>query len=367
MAQFVWIIFSLYYLLLTVILIRWEKLIRQKNYAAAAIKISVVIPVRNEAQTITGLLGDLSRQTQLPEEVVVVNDHSTDQTVQVVEQWMQQNTLLPVRIIELTEGEQGKKQALSAAVTQARGEVIVTTDGDCRVDEGWLQSMASMFSSDQIKLVAGAVRLRPETFFGAMQQLEQAALTGTSAAFISLGIPVMCSGANLAYRKGVFAEVNGYKGNEHIASGDDEFLLKKIQARYPRGIAFNADPGSVVTTAPVRSVSELINQRVRWAGKWRSQFGVTSWLAMFIFVAHLTFLSLPALAMAWVVSLGTVSILVLIKLFMELVYLNRISKWMKAPVNVHAFAALQFLYPPYVVFFGLISNWLKATWKGRKI
>jgi biofilm PGA synthesis N-glycosyltransferase PgaC len=367
MTLLVYGIFSLYYLLLVVILVRWKRLALQTGHDAAAITISVVIPVRNEAQTITGLLHDLSKQTLLPDEVILVNDHSTDQTVQTVEQWMQQNTRLPVRIIEMADGVQGKKKAIAAAVAQAQGEVIVTTDGDCRVDEEWLQSIASTFSSDKIKLVAGAVRLKADTFFGAMQQLEQAALTGTSAAFISLGIPVMCSGANLAYRKVVFNEVNGYAGNEHIASGDDEFLLKKIGARYPGGIVFNADRRSVVTTTPVKSVGELIHQRVRWAGKWRSPFGISSWLAMFIFVFHLTLLSLPLLAMAWVVSLGTVSILVLIKLFMELIYLKRISNLMKAPVNLHAFAVLQFLYPPYVVFFGFISNWLKATWKGRKI
>jgi cellulose synthase/poly-beta-1,6-N-acetylglucosamine synthase-like glycosyltransferase len=367
MAILVWVIFILYYLLLAVILVRWQRLTRAKGRYATSIKISVVIPVRNESETITGLLRDLTNQTLLPDEVIVVNDHSTDQTAQVVENWMQQHAWLPVRMIDLNEGEQGKKKAITAAVAQARGEVIVTTDGDCRVGEEWLQSVAAQFSSDTVKMVAGAVKLKANTFFGAMQQLEQAALTGTAAAFISLGMPVMCSGANLAYRRVVFSEVNGYEGNEHVASGDDEFLLKKIRARYPGGIVFNADLKSVVISTPVKSISELIHQRVRWAGKWRNEFGISSWLAMFIFVVHLTFLSLPLLAMAWVVSLGTVSILVLIKLFLELIFLKHISNWMKAPVNVHAFVVLQFLYPPYVVFFALISNGLKPTWKGRKI
>lgn len=367
MAILVWAIFILYCLLLVFMLARWHRLTRAKPFNAFVKSISVVIPVRNEAHTITALLTDLSKQTHIPAEVILVNDHSTDNTVQVVQHWMHQHNPFSLRIIELANDEYGKKKAIAAAVAQAKGEVIVTTDADCRVGEDWLLAMASRFSDEGIKLVAGSVRLKSESFFGDMLQLEQTALTGISASFISVGVAVMCTGANLAYRTEVFNEVSGYKGNEHVASGDDEFLLKKIAARYPRGIAFNADPRSLVTTTPVSSAAELLNQRVRWAGKWRQQLGVSSLLAIYIFMFHLTVLSLPVLAMLWVVSLGTVSLLVLIKLFLELLLLIRISKWMNTPFNVHAFAALQFLYTPYVVFFALISNGLKANWKGRKI
>jgi cellulose synthase/poly-beta-1,6-N-acetylglucosamine synthase-like glycosyltransferase len=360
-------IFILYFLLLGFLLIGWGRLTHTRNGLPAA-RISVVISVRNEERNITELLSALCSQTFKPLEVILVDDHSTDHTVEIVETWKKTNASLPLRIIKLGQDAAGKKKAIATAVAQAKGDVIVTTDADCRVGAGWLLSIATRFSDEQVKLVAGAVRLAPGNFFGELQQVEQAALTGTTAAFIVINKPVMCNGANLAYRKAVFTEVNGYEGNEHIASGDDEFLLKKISARYPQGVAFNANPGSVVTTRPALSAWEFINQRVRWAGKWRKQqFGVSSVLALFVFLFNLTFLSIPLLAMQWVVSLGTVSLLLLIKLFLELVCLKRITTWMGTPFNIHAFAALQFLYPPYVVFFGLISNWLNATWKGRKI
>lgn len=328
----------------------------------------MVIPVRNEEKTITDLLNDIAKQTQQPLEVIVVNDHSTDNTKSVVEAWLKQHHALALRIIELKDGVCGKKKALTEAVTQAKGDVIVTTDADCRVGAGWLQSMGHCFSNYWVKLVAGAVRLEPENFFGELQQLEQAALTGITAAFISAKRPVMCNGANLAYRKDVFFEVNGYEGNKHVASGDDEFLLKKVAAHYPGGVVFNFGKASLVTTRPVLSFNEFFNQRIRWAGKWRQQsVGVSTLLALSVFIFHGTYLLLPALSMFWIISLGTLSALVLLKLLLEFICLKRISNWMSMPFNIHAFATLQFLYSPYVIFFGLISNWLTATWKGRKI
>ncbi|MFN3840732.1 MAG: glycosyltransferase [Cyclobacteriaceae bacterium] len=367
MAVIVSGIFILYYLLLLFLLAGWRRGGRYTD-KAPAIRISVVIPVRNEEHSITNLLNDLARQSVPPYEVIVVDDHSTDGTVAVMNAWKKSNPAFSFRIILLREGTFGKKKAITEAVNIAQGDVIVTTDGDCRVGAEWLQTVAACFTTDEVKVAAGAVRLDTSTFFGAMQQLEQAALTGITAAFIAFRTPVMCSGANLAYRKTAFGEVNGYDGNLHIASGDDEFLLRKIANRYPGSVVFNSDARSIVTTPQAMSVNDFINQRVRWAGKWRYVgMGATSVLAVFVFVFHLCYLLVPLWAMGWIVSLGTLSILVLVKILLEFMYLIRISRWMNVPFNIHAFAALQFLYSPYVFFFGLISNVLKVTWKGRKI
>ncbi|MDL5049339.1 glycosyltransferase [Oscillatoria amoena NRMC-F 0135] len=359
-------IFILYYLLLLFLLLGWRS--GQLCGTPPAIRISVVIPVRNEEQSITPLLDDLAGQTFPPHEVIVVDDHSTDGTLAVINARMQGNQTFPLKVIRLSEGASGKKKAITTAVDFAQGDIIATTDGDCRVGTEWIHSIAGCFTSEGMKLVAGAVRLKADTFFGEMQQLEQAALTGITATFITFRMPVMCNGANLAYRKSLFNEVNGYGGNEHMASGDDEFLLKKVAGRYPGGVFFNPDSRSIVTTPQAKSVSEFVNQRVRWAGKWRQAgFGASAFLAMFVFIFHLTYLLIPLWAMGWVLSLSTLSLLVLIKLLLEFILLMRINRWMNVPFNIHAFVALQFFYSPYVVFFGLISNLLRATWKGRKI
>lgn len=359
---------TLYYLLLILVLAVWGKKAHYPDRVFPALRVSVIIPVRNEQQTITHLLDDLKCQTSPPLEVIVVDDHSTDDTLQTVTTWMQHGAPLAVRIIRLSGAESGKKTAITKAVAHARGDVIVTTDGDCRVGERWLHSVSRCLASENIKLVAGAIRLETGSFFGEMQQLEQAALTGITAAFIALRRPVMCNGANLAYRKEVFNEVNGYEGNHHIASGDDEFLLRKIAGNYPRGVVFNSDAHSIITTRQAPSVSEFMNQRLRWAGKWHPGTpGISTVLALFVFVFHLTYISLPFLAMGWVLSVGMISMLVLIKLILEFICIARVTRWLTVRADIHAFMAWQFLYSPYVVFFGLASRVLKASWKGRKI
>ncbi len=58
----------------------------------------------------------------------------------------------------------------------------------------------------------------------------------------------MCNGANLAYERKVFYEVNGFTGIDHIASGDDMLLMQKIAQRFPGKISYLLSKESIVTT-----------------------------------------------------------------------------------------------------------------------
>jgi biofilm PGA synthesis N-glycosyltransferase PgaC len=74
---------------------------------------------------------------------------------------------------------------------------------------------------------------------------------------LRLGFLHLCNGANLAFTKDAFTATGGYDGNEHIASGDDEFLMRKIEAKYSNGIRFNNNPENVVTTYPQKTINSF--------------------------------------------------------------------------------------------------------------
>ena len=80
--------------------------------------------------------------------------------------------------------------------------------------------------------------------FQQLQSLEFLSLIGSGAAAIARGKSIFCNGANLAYRKSIFLELNAFDNN--TVSGDDVFLMHHIKQKYAGGIAF-ASPELEVT------------------------------------------------------------------------------------------------------------------------
>jgi biofilm PGA synthesis N-glycosyltransferase PgaC len=213
-------------------------------------------------------------------------------------------------------------------------------------------------------MVVGAVKLAGgNSFFKRFQNAEFISLVGTTASAIGLGHPVMCSAANLSFRKDVFFEVNGYDDNLSIPSGDDEFLMRKIHARYPDGISFLNYYEAVVSSEPQKTPSDFFNQRLRWAGKWKHNSDVyTQLLASFVFVCQIAFLTVMVRN---IISLDSGSVYLGVKIFLEGIFLLWVGRFLDRRFDVLAFLALQIVYPFYVIIVGTSSFFLPYTWKAR--
>jgi biofilm PGA synthesis N-glycosyltransferase PgaC len=362
------IVIFLSYLLFVVLLISgWQKARRQVSSPANNnIFITVVIPVRNEEHTIEALLSDLAKQQYQAFEVIVVDDHSVDTTAPVVKHF----TLGDTRFRLVASHTEGKKQALTLGIQEARGTVIVTTDGDCRVSESWLMLINQHFQEDRIKLAFGGVALlQDDRFFSAIQAIEFSSLIGSGAATWALGYPTMCNGANLAFRKKVFEEVNGYAGNVNIASGDDEFLLRKVIARYPLGVSFMSEAGAIVRTQPAGSLKDLFRQRIRWAGKWRHNTSLhAKLLALYIFLVQVMLIVTMALLFSCKEPVGIVAgSIVMTRFVVEALFLYPVCRFLKVRWRWPAYIVLQVLYPLYVIITGWFSNFITVTWKNRNV
>jgi cellulose synthase/poly-beta-1,6-N-acetylglucosamine synthase-like glycosyltransferase len=327
--------------------------------------ITVVIAARNEEKNIEALLNDLSRQAYSSYEVIIVDDHSEDDTIPIAQRVAKEYTSF--RVIPSTHS--GKKLALTEGVKHARGSIIVTTDADCRVSAQWLSAIAIYFQQPEVKIVFGGVRMQQKNFFDDLQAIEFGSLIGSAAATATMGYPTMCNGANIAYRKAVFEEVNGYNGNTHIPSGDDEFLMRKIRALYPAGIYFMSDTEGVVTTQPNETVGAFIRQRLRWAGKWQYNTSVyTVLLAVYIF-------SIQAITLlCWILlffsddRLQVLALLFLVvKALTEFLFLRSVCRFLGCRWNGLAFMMLQFIYPFYVMGIGLFAHFIPQQWKGRPL
>ncbi|MCB2379030.1 glycosyltransferase [Hymenobacter sp. BT635] len=340
---------------------------------AGSPQFSVLIAARNEAANLPHLLADLARQT-LPAgsfEVLIVDDHSTDATTEIVA--AAASSPFPLRLVSLREqpgAGTGKKAALQAALYHARAPWVVCTDADCRFGPDWLRSYAAVVSTDpEARFISGPVLLTgPATPWQHLMGLEFAGLIGVGAAGIGLQSPTMCNGANLAYRRDAFAAVRGFAGNEHLASGDDEFLLHKLHAAFPGSIRFLKNPAAIVSTAAPATVGALLTQRVRWASKWRHyQHAASQQLALLVLGANVALFLGVVLMVAWPALWPWVLAAWAVKLVADSWFLMLVLRFLGRRQWLWWVALLQVLYAPYALATGLLGLRGRYTWKERAV
>jgi biofilm PGA synthesis N-glycosyltransferase PgaC len=361
------VLFLLYLLLVIALILGWKKAIRNGYSAAGEIEnlISIIIPVRNEQARVASLITDLKRQTYFEFEVIFVDDHSDDETNAIVSALVKDDDRFKI----IRGIGHGKKRALTEGIALAKGDIIVTTDADCCVGPEWINSINQYFQDAKLKMAFGGVRIaEDESLFSNLQAIEFASLIGAGAATNALNFPTMCNGANLAIRKEVLLEVGAYDDNIHIPSGDDEFLLRKVHEKYPDGIRFMAATEVIVSTGPLSDLDEFIQQRIRWAGKWRHHETMGSKvLAISILVYQVAFILIFPLTLSGLVTPEVFILLVLCKVLSESFFLNKITRFLNVNWNWMSFIILQFLYPLYVVFIGTSAHFQPFTWKGRRL
>jgi poly-beta-1,6-N-acetyl-D-glucosamine synthase len=359
---FIAFILVCYCLLVIVLWLGWKKAIQKKPLSKPGdeVMISVIVPFRDEEGTLKDLMHGLLQQHYKNFEVIAVDDHSSDQSKNVL------RALDSGKLKIVDNSGSGKKYAITTGVDHASGSVIVTTDADCTVPAEWLSTIHQFFQDDKVMFLFGGVRVaQTGLFFSVLQSIEFASLIGSGAATAALGKPVMCNGANLAYRKTVFEEVRGYEDNFHVPSGDDEFLMRKIYNRYPEGIRFAGTPTAVVETGAQRDVRSFFQQRLRWASKWRySSSGFSVLLAIFIMGSQLASLACVISLLTHVSYLALA--LLLAKVFVESIFLIGVCRFLNVRWNWTAFVVLQLIYPLYVIGIGIASNFLPYSWKNRK-
>ena len=330
-------------------------------------KVSVIIPARNEEENIEDCLRSVLEQSYPPEliEIIVVNDHSEDGTVGVVRSLMKSSDR--IRLLDLDDKPRVayKKAAISMAIDQAGGEIILTTDADCICNQEWVETMVSHFAED-VEMVSGPVELTGNSLFMKFQALEFIGLIMVGAAGILQGRPNMCNGANLGYTKNAFFKVNGFEGVDGIASGDDELLMHKLAERSSGSIAFAYDPKAIVRTAAQPNLKAFANQRRRWVSKSRlyKKKGITFTLSM----SYLAVLSIPVYTLLGILdwrSLCFAAGALLLKMVAEGMVLLRGTRFFKHTQLLLLLPMEQFLHIAYVLWVGIAGNIKKYTWKGR--
>lgn len=334
---------------------------------------SIVIPARDEANNIGACLASILAN-QYPAqllEIIVINDHSTDQTALIVTAMQQQHP--QIKLINLVDFvapslNAYKKKAIELAIDQSKGDWIITTDADCLVPENWLTLFDGYIQRTGSVFVAAPVQFRNTgSFIALFQVLDFMSLQGITAAAVGAGAHTMCNGANLAYEKKAFYQVGKFAGIDAIASGDDMLLMQKIKTNYPGKLGFLFHQGAIVKTLPMPNWKLFINQRIRWASKGTHyQDKSIFWVLLLVYLMNLSVLLLFLLGLFQIEYLTKFFYLLVYKTGVELFFLYPVSRFFGQSAELLYFPIMQPVHICYTVIAGWLGKFGNYQWKGRK-
>jgi len=342
--------------------------------------VSIIIAARNEEKSIGDCIQSIIDQSypQQKFEIIVTDDHSTDETVSIIQSFKKEN----IRLIHLADFIENKtlnsykKKSIETALRFAKGSLIVTTDADCIAPGKWIEILVNYYTEKNALFIALPVSFKNPSvadsffkkFFKIFQSLDFMTLQGITGAAVHKKFLNMCNGANLVYEKKVFYEVNGFEGIDAIASGDDMLLMTKIQKKFPKRVFFLKSKDVIVETKPTENVKEFLNQRIRWASKtnhYTDKKIIVVLMLVYFLNAWIFILAVASFFFAKAFYLFLISIFV--KTIVELFFLFPVAKFFHNKKLLWWFIPSQ----PFHILYTLIAGWLGAfgsyQWKGRKV
>jgi cellulose synthase/poly-beta-1,6-N-acetylglucosamine synthase-like glycosyltransferase len=369
------IIIIIYLLLIGLLIYGFDKVDDFKlQDLEAKTKFSVVIPFRNEAETLPKLLDSISKlnypNTLL--EVILVDDDSEDESVSVINDFISKRPFdcaqCDIRIIENNrKSSSPKKDAITTAIAVSKFDWIITTDADCILPTYWIDVFDECIQIKNPDCIVAPVTYHGEnSFFSRFQILDMLSLQGATIGGFGLAKPFLCNGANFAYRKKKYYDLNGFEGNTDIASGDDIFLLEKFLKANAKKVHYLKSQKAIVKTNPAKNNLELIQQRLRWASKTsHSSNAFSKIIGVIVFLGNLICIALIPFVIFGYTSLKIGLALFIIKFSIDFLLLFKTSRFFKQETILLSYIFSSLLYLFFSVYIVLLSLFQSYEWKGR--
>lgn len=324
---------------------------KSKNNLA---EITVVIPFRNEGENLSQLLKAIQELVVKPQEFIFVNDHSEDVFLSHFS-----SLDFPFKLLNLNENQYGKKSAIHLGVDSSDSEFILTWDTDVIVESEYFVELEKHNWTDLNIL---PVYMHGPDFIPGFFAMDYQLQTQANVALSGLYRPITSSGANLLFSRKVFIETACIRNDAHIASGDDQFLLKAVRDS-GKEIQILTDKLLQVKTSAPQTIIEGMQQRRRWLGKsakvgdsFASIFGLT------VFLLQMTYYSF-AWYQTFIGDWGATIVLILIKGELDAFLATYAFQEQFNTLKVFVY---QFVYPIYMIALLFSAFVMKSEWKGRK-
>jgi cellulose synthase/poly-beta-1,6-N-acetylglucosamine synthase-like glycosyltransferase len=333
---------------------------------------TIIIPFRNEQNHLDTLLKSLINLNYPKRlvEVILVDDDSEDKSQEVIKKVLKSNATsnFQIRVIKnVRVSKSPKKDAITTAISRAKYDWIITTDADCIVPKYWLDTYDEYIQSNEVHCVIGPVSIKnTSSFLQRFQALDFLSLQGVTIGGFGIKRPFLSNGANMAYLKHEFESLNGYNGNNHVASGDDVFLLEKFLGHNKKSVGYLKNNKCIVRTSTEESLKHLIQQRLRWASKTsKTSNNFTKFVGLIVFLANLSCVLLIPLTAIGIIFPRTAVLLFILKFSIDFLLLFKASRFFKQEQLLVSYPFASLIYPFFSVYIVFLSLFAPFNWKGR--
>jgi len=229
--------------------------------------VSIIVAMKNEEKNVSRCLESLMKQDYPKNlfEILIADDGSTDDTISILDEYERKVSYVSVlKLNSKTPIHLGKKNALTRAITKSKGKILLFTDADCVPPKNWIRTIVSYFDSKVGVVVGFSPLIDPSnSLFGNILLLDSLAAGIVAAGSIGLNKAVTCTGRNLAYRREVFDQLNGFEKIMNSISGDDDLFLQLVKNETNWKIRYATESETVVPSYQTKSFTEFFRQKKR--------------------------------------------------------------------------------------------------------
>ena len=236
---------------------------REKSMSQIQNPVTVILCAKNEAGNLKKNLPRILNQNYHLQDVIVVNDNSTDSSAQVLlDIRTNQKTFTIVNAIKQSTELQSKKSALAQGIEKANTEVLLMTDADCfPASENWVRKMQQKLTGP-IEIVLGySPYAKLKGWLNAFIRFDTLMVAIQYFSMSLAGMSYMGVGRNLAYKKSLYKKTGGFEKHLHILSGDDDLFIQ--EAANKSNVAINLDKDSFIISEPKKTWKEFFFQKAR--------------------------------------------------------------------------------------------------------
>lgn len=343
------------------------------NIFESCLKITIIVSARNEEGNIEKCLESIINQNYEINnyEILVFDDFSEDRTVEIISKFERVKLFELKNFLEVEfQNKSNKKRAISLGVEKAKHDFIITVDADCIYKKNWLASFAQHYTNTKNKLITAPINFVTKgTFASNFLELDLISLMGITAATIKNNKPTMVNGANMFFERQIFIDVEGFKGNENIASGDDVFLMQKINNKFPDSISFIKNTEAIAFTSSPETFKEFVNQRIRWTSKSVrfADFYIKFNLAMNYFFYLTIFFNFFVLSFVDIRFMYLAVYMFFMKTIIDYFFFKTLLFFFNKQKLLKKFFFIELVHLLYIVLLGLLSIYGKYKWKGRRM
>ncbi|MFM7018007.1 glycosyltransferase [Flavobacterium sp.] len=275
------------------------------------VPISVIVCAKNEEENVKNFVPILAQQNYPDYEIVLIDDASSDETLELFEAFEKQYSNVKLVKVENNEAFWGnKKFALTLGIKAAKNEYLLFTDADCYPTSAeWIKQMSSQFTIEKtIVLGYGAYEKVKNSFLNKIIRFETLLTATQYFSWAKLGKPYMGVGRNMAYKREEFFKVRGFMDHMKIRSGDDDLFINQAANSKNTTICYSAE--SFTYSKPKSTFKEWFTQKRRHVATAEHYKGFDrSQLALF-YASQLLFIMLPIVLLAfqyqWIVVLSLI-------------------------------------------------------------